>query len=149
MISRRLTRAATLAVATPALAAVILTSHGAAAHAAAAPATPARSVIVSATEHDFRIELTAERTSSGAAPTATVRVAAFMHTAHGWQPRGELRLGARDGWFWKVLNGSHAVRDFTISNDVPQRGSVQLLISPALGWSQTHHFRLEHDTLVR
>jgi hypothetical protein len=85
-----------------------------AAHAAATPPTPTRSLIASATAHDFRIELTAERTSSGSAPTATVHVAAYAHTAHGWQPRGE-----------------------------------QLLVSPALGWSQTHHVQLEHDTLVR
>jgi hypothetical protein len=112
-------------------------------------AQPPQAVIASATAHDFRVVVTATKTSSGAAPTATVRVQAFVRGASGWRSRGELRLGTRGGYFWKVLEGGHAVRDFTISNDSPARGSVQLLVTPALGWSTTYHFQLPHGRLVR
>jgi hypothetical protein len=108
-----------------------------------------QAVVASATAHDFRIVLTATKVSGGAAPAATVHVTAYVHGRFGWTSRGELRLGTRGGYFWKVLEGGHAVRDFTISNDSPARGSVQLLVTPALGWSTTYHFQLEHGRLVR
>jgi hypothetical protein len=37
---------------------------------------------------------------------------------------------------------------FTISNDQAARGSAQLLVSPALGWSTTYHFQVSHGHLV-
>jgi hypothetical protein len=38
---------------------------------------------------------------------------------------------------------------FTIANDQPASGSVQLLVTPALGWSPTYHFHMAHGHLVR
>jgi hypothetical protein len=145
MIMPRLTRASTFAIALPALAVTALVAHGGAAHAAA----PSTTVIATATARDLRIDVTAQRSGTGAAPTATARVVAFVKTPDGWQPRGELRLGARDGWFWNVLTGPHAIGGLTVSNAAPDRGNVQLLVSPALGWSPTYHFQLDHGKLVR
>jgi hypothetical protein len=132
-----------------ALAAAVLTWHGDAAHATADRAVPPSSTIATATAHTFRVDVMAERSGSGSAPSATVYVTAYSRDANGWQPRGRLRLGVRDGFFWHVLTGPHAVRDFTISDDSPDRGSVELLVSPALGWSQKYHVQLAHGALVR
>ena len=115
----------------------------------AAPVSAPQAVVASATARDFRLVVTATKTSGGVAPTATVRVRAYVRGASGWRSRGELRLGARNGYFWDILTGGRAVRDFTISNDQPARGSVQLLVTPALGWSTTYHFQLAHAHLVR
>jgi hypothetical protein len=115
----------------------------------AAPARAPQMVLASATAHAYRLVVTAAKSSSGAAPTATVHVTAYWHGASGWRPHGELQLGARDGFFWRVLEGSHAVRNLTISNDEPAHGSVQLLVTPALGWSPAYHFHTANGRLVR
>jgi hypothetical protein len=50
----------------------------------------------------------------------------------------------RAGGRWRA-----ACRDFSISNSEPRGGSVRLLVSPALGWSPTYHFHLDHGRLAR
>jgi hypothetical protein len=140
------TRRATLAVAVPVAGAALVLSH--AGPAQAAPATTPQAVIASATAHYFRIVVTATKTSNGAAPTATVHVKAYSRRAGSWRSDGRLQLGARNAFFWNVLEGGHAVRDFTISNDSPARGSVRLLLTPALGWSPAYQFQLAHGQLI-
>jgi hypothetical protein len=114
----------------------------------AAPAASPEVTVASSTEHDLRFVVTATKTSSGAAPTATAHVSAYVRTASGWRYRGELRLGARDGFYWKVLDGGHAVREFSVSNTSPGGGSVRLIVTPALGSSPTYHFKMADGHLV-
>lgn len=116
------------------------------AHPGAAQATT--KAIASATARDFRVVVTETPTSGGAAPTATARVHAYVHTATGWHSRGEAVLGTRNGFFAKVLQGGRAVNDLTISNVAPDHGSVQLLVTPALGYSPAYHFHMSRDRLV-
>jgi hypothetical protein len=153
MRNTKLARATTLAVAVPALGAAVLLGHpgGGDAVAQGRPlsASVPQSVIASSTVHDFRVVVTAARTGGGRAPTATVYVKAYNRSNGGWRWLGDVRLGARDGFFWDTLTGSHAVRDFTVSNSEPRGGSVRLLMSPALGWSPAYHFHISHGWLVR
>jgi hypothetical protein len=156
MRNTRLARATTLAVAVPALGAAVLLAHpgGGDAAAAAAHGRPVdeavpQTTIASSTAHDFRVVVDAARTTGGRAPSATVYVKAYNRSDGGWRRLGDVRLGARDGFFWDTLTGSHAVRDFTISNSEPRGGSVRLLLSPALGWSPAYHFHISHGRLVR
>jgi hypothetical protein len=106
-------------------------------------------VIASSTAEDFRVDVTAARTTGGGAPSATVYVRAYDRSDGGWRSLGDLRLGASNGFFWDTLTGPHAVRDFTISNTEPSGGSIRLLISPALGWSPTYYFHVSNGRLVR
>jgi hypothetical protein len=106
-------------------------------------------LVASATARDFRLVITATQASGGSAPTATADVTAYVRTGSGWHRRGEVQLGRAGRWFWDTLQGGRAVRDFTISNNSPDRGSVQLLLTPALGWSSTYHFHMANGQLIR
>lgn len=151
------------ALAVPAVGAVILLANPGAGHAsqataqqqsvtAGAPqsvtAAVPQSAIASSTAHDLRIVVSAVRTGSGSAPSATVYVTAYDKSGGVWRKLDEMRLGARNQFFWDTITDSHAVRDFTISNTDPRGGSIRLLESPALGFSPTFHFQLVHGKLV-
>jgi hypothetical protein len=156
MSNSKLGRATTLAVAVPVLgAAVLLANPGtgqtgeAIAQTRTVSAAVPQNVIASSTARNFRVDIIAARTGGGAAPTATVYVNAYIRRAGGWRSLGELRLGARNQFFWDALTGAHAVGELTIANSEPAGGSVRLLLSPALGWSPLYHFHLSHGRLVR
>ena len=114
----------------------------------ASAATPARVTVASSTADGFRITVTATRTSGGEAPTATVTVTAFKSDGGAWMSLGRIRLGRENGFFWKVLTGAHAVRELSIGTSSPEHGAVQLLLSPALGWSPVYHFHVQAGRLV-
>jgi hypothetical protein len=62
----------------------------------------------------------------------------------GWQVEasGRVHVGRPSGFFWKVLTGPRAIREFSISTSTPERVSLQLLITPALGWSPIYRFHV-------
>jgi hypothetical protein len=134
---------ASLALAVPAIGAALLVANP------AAGAAAQQSSVASATAHNFRVVVSAVRTGSGSAPSATVYVTAYDKVGGVWRKMDQMPLGSRNGFFWDTLTGGHAVRDLTISNSDPRGGSVQLLVSPALGFSPTFHFHLAGGNLVR
>ena len=115
---------------------------------AAAGTAPTSATIASSTAVDFRATVTATKASGGEAPAATVTVAAFEKTGGTWRPLGRVRVGRSSGFFWKVLTGPGAIRQFSIGTSSPERVSVRLLVTPALGWSPVYHFHVQDGRLV-
>jgi hypothetical protein len=109
-----------------------------------------RKVIASATAPGFRLQVVALKSVDQTPPTATVKVVAFQRANGEWRQLGRpLLIGTREGFFWNVVTGPHALRQFSISNDEPQRGTLQLLITPSIGWSPLFRFHIEDGRLVR
>jgi hypothetical protein len=108
-----------------------------------------RKVIASATAPGFRLQVVALKGVDQTPPTATVKVVAFDRANGVWRQLGRpLLIGARQGFFWNVVTGPHALRRFSISNDEPQRGTLQLLLTPSIGWSSLFRFHIESGGLV-
>jgi hypothetical protein len=61
---------------------------------------------------------------------------------------GRVRVGRSNGFFWKVLTGPRAIRQFSIGNSTAAHVSVQLLVTPALGWSPVYQFHVQDGRLV-
>jgi hypothetical protein len=116
--------------------------------ASAAPDASATATIARGSAGSFGVQVTVTKTSAGGAPSATANVAAFEKTGGKWKPLGRLRIGRSNGFFWKVLTGPRAIRQFSIGNSTPQRVSVQLLVTPALGWSPVYQFHVQNGKLV-
>jgi hypothetical protein len=114
----------------------------------AAAAAPATATIVSANAVGFRAVVTATKTSGGGAPSASVTVAAFERAGGSWRPVGRVRVGRPGGFFWKVLTGPRSIRQFSIGTSSPDRVTLQMLVSPALGWSPVYKLHVERGTLV-
>lgn len=114
----------------------------------AAAAAPASATIASSSAVGFRAIVTAAKTSGGGAPSASVSVAVFEKTGGTWRPLGRARVGRPNGFFWKVLTGPRAIRQFSIGTTSPERVSVQLLVTPALGWSPVYQFHVQDGRLV-
>jgi hypothetical protein len=115
----------------------------------AAAATPARATIASANAVGFRAVVRATETSGGRAPSASLSVAAYRNAGGTWRLLGDVPVGRSGGFFWKVLTGRSAIRAFSISTTSPQHVTLQVLVSPALGWSPVYTFHVERGTLVR
>jgi hypothetical protein len=118
--------------------------------AAAVPATAAVSqtaTIASSTAVGFRVVVTATKGSDGGAPSATVSVAALEKVAGTWRSLGRLRVGRANGFFWKVVTGPHSIR-FSIDTSSPERITLRLLLSPALGWSSIYRFHVQDGRLI-
>ena len=113
---------------------------------AAEPVTAA--TIASSTAADFRVVVTAVKGPGGEAPSATVNIAAYRKVDGKWKSLGRRSVGRPNGFFWKVLTGPRSISQFSISADAPERTSLRLLVSPALGWSPVYHFRAPGATLV-
>jgi hypothetical protein len=109
-----------------------------------------RTILASATAPGFRLQVVGLKGVEQAPPTATVKVVAFDRVNGKWRQLGSpLRVGAREGFFWNVVTGPHAMRQFSISNDEPERGTLQLLITPSIGWAPLFRFHVEDGVLVR
>jgi hypothetical protein len=100
--------------------------------------------------YNFRVVVTAVKGSGGGdAPPATVGIKAFQRSREGWQRLGSLRVGRRNGFFWKVVRKPGSIRGFTVTNGDARRTSLRLRISPSIGWSKVFRFRVENGELVR
>ena len=109
-----------------------------------------RKLVASAIAPGFRLEVAALKGVDQTPPTATVKVVAFQRVENEWRQLGRpLLVGTREGFFWNVVTGPHALRQFSISNDEPERGTLQLLITPAIGWSPLFRFHIADGQLVR
>jgi hypothetical protein len=114
---------------------------------AAGPSSPS-ATIASSTAVGFRAIVTATKTSGGSAPSASVSVTAFENTGGAWRSVGRVRVGRPSGFFWKALTGPRGIRQFSIGTSPLQRVSVQLLVTPALGWSPIYQFQVQDGRLV-
>jgi hypothetical protein len=128
------------------LAAVLASLAVAGATRAAASITSA--AVASSTAADFRVLVTATKGPGGNAPSATVNIAAFRKVDGKWKSLGSRRVGDTNGFFWKVLTGPRSLSEFSISANTPERTSLRLLVSPALGWSPVYRFRVASERLV-
>jgi hypothetical protein len=114
----------------------------------ASAATPTTTTIARASAFDFRVAVSATKGSGGGAPSATAYVTASTRTGRAWTSLGRVRVGRPDGFFWKVVTGPRAIRELSIDTRSPERVGLQLLLSPALGWSPVYHFHVEGGRLV-
>jgi hypothetical protein len=111
-------------------------------------------VIASASSNGFRVTVRAIREpAQGNEPdAATVKIAAFQRSGGEWHRLGQaLTVGTPSGWFWNVVTRPYGVRRLTLAlpgGDFPQRISLRLLISPAIGPSATFRFVVDQGQLV-
>lgn len=105
--------------------------------------------IATASAGGFRVVVTATWGSGGAAPSATVNVAAFEQAAGSWRSLGHAPVGRPNGFFWKVLAGPRSIRQFSIGTSSPEHVTLQLLVTPSLGWSSLYRFHVQNARLVR
>jgi hypothetical protein len=101
--------------------------------------------IAAMTTSDFRVVVSAAKTSSGQAPSASVTVKTFERSFAGWRPTGARVL--EEPYFWKTLTGPRAVCRLEIRTAGQRAGSrpraiVQLLQSPSLGCGPATSLRL-------
>lgn len=138
-----------------ALAGVLATvALGMSAQASTGAARAGRSeTIAQLTSDGFRATLTADQTSGGTAPAATVRVAAYHRSDGRWVRYGRpLLVGRRGGWFWNVVTGRFGVEHFSAAftggRHSPLRLTVRLLVSPSIGASAPFRFAVAGGRLV-
>ena len=90
--------------------------------------------------------LTATRTPQD---TATVRLTVYRRAHGAWHSTGTQVAGKRQGWFWFVASGPHAVCRFSVSNTPRRSVAVRLLVTPSIGCAaKTQHFHVQNGRLV-
>jgi hypothetical protein len=137
-----------LAVAATAAVAVVFMGEG------SAETASQQRVIATASSNGFRVTVRAIREAGpGNEPdTATVRIAAFKRSGGEWSPLGRaLTVGTPSSWFWNVVTRPYGVRRLTLAlpgGTFPERISLRLLISPAIGPSATYRFVVDQGRLI-
>jgi hypothetical protein len=114
-------------------------------------ASQPRVTIAQLSSDGLRATVTAQKSSGGKAPTATVRVAAYHRVDGAWVRYGKpLLVGKQRGWFWKVVTARFGVKQFSavIGGRHPLRLTVRLLVSPAIGPSAPFRFAVAGGRLV-
>ena len=130
-----LCRCMTLAL-TAGAAALSLTSLGTAAPRVA----PVPTTIATLSSLDYRAVLTAQRESSGAAPTAAVRLVIYSRAGGEWHRAATHRLSGT--FFWKTVTAPHGICEIDLRTTGTPRLAVQLLESPSVGCGRTQTFAL-------
>lgn len=131
--SRRRTRRATTALLTLAMAAA-LGAAGAGSSNAKAPAPQTRQIASSVLGGDYKITLTALR-STDDAYAASVRLQVYTRSGDAWKESDRVTVGDVDGWFWYPLTGRGAVCEFSTASTEPAPLTVSLLLTPSIGCS--------------
>ncbi|WP_320773977.1 hypothetical protein [Streptomyces sp. CRN 30] len=135
------TRRRTWPILTAATTAVLAGVGPTAPHAgAAAPRT--QEIASSVLGRDYRITLTAVR-STDDAYAASVRLRVDTYGDGGWTESDRATVGAADGWFWYPLTGEGAVCRFSTSAAEPAPVDVSLLVTPSIGCSEPQYFVIE------
>jgi hypothetical protein len=96
-------------------------------------------IVAGATVGKYRAVVTASKTSTGAAPTATATVTTYVRSGGTWKRTGSHRL---DGtFFWKTITAPHGLCRFAIARTpAPVHLVVQPLITPAIGCATSATF---------
>lgn len=97
---------------------------------------------------DFRVTITATSGGAGPAPTATAILSTYTQRDGQWQRQDSHLIDKPDSWFWYPLTGEHAVGQFTASDSGNHPISVQLLRTPATGYSQVFHFHVDNGHII-
>jgi hypothetical protein len=97
------------------------------------------------TAKDFRVVLSATRSSRGAAPTAKVVAAVFRRDAGRWIGTGRHVLPGT--YFWHTITGPRAICRLELNTAITPavarpRVTIQLLQSPSLGCARAHDYFL-------
>jgi len=106
----------------------------------AAANTAIATTIASATSLDYRVDVTARKTSGGNAPTAEIIVTSYVRSNGHWQPAGSSHLPGI--YFWKTVREPHSLCKLEIETTrTPVAGRpraiVQVLVSPSIGCGRT------------
>jgi hypothetical protein len=91
----------------------------------------------------FRADLVASR--SGA--DATVFVRAYDRESGGWRLLDSQQIARRGSFAWASVGHPGAVRKFTVESR-RRRIGFELLITPAVGWSQPYLYRVVDGKLA-
>jgi hypothetical protein len=105
-------------------------------------AAPRPATIGSAATVDFRVVLTARRTSAGDAPTAAVTATIYRLGRDSWERTGSRKLPGT--YFWNVVSRRNAVCGLSIATAgaaAPQ-ATVRLLVSPSIGCGRAYRLAL-------
>jgi hypothetical protein len=120
---------------------VLLTSCATFAVTALAEPGPTRT-IATTTSGGYRAVATAQRSSSGAAPTATLTVETYVRSGTTWKRAGVHRLGGI--FFWKTLTAPHGLCALAIERRPASAHLViRPLITPAIGCGRRTTFDFE------
>jgi hypothetical protein len=107
---------------------------------AAGATTTAQITIATASATGFRVDVLAQRTGAGEAPTATVTLVTYRQTDRTFKLLSRARL--RGTFFWKTITGPRAVCTLNLATAGTAHVTVQLLTSPAIGCGSTTTIKL-------
>jgi hypothetical protein len=105
-------------------------------------AAPRPATIGTAATVDFRVVLTARRTSAGDAPTAAVTATIYRLGRDSWERTGSRAVPGT--YFWNVVAGRNAVCELSIATAGAAKpgATVRLLVSPSIGCGRSYQIGL-------
>ncbi|MDX3798333.1 hypothetical protein [Streptomyces sp. AK04-3B] len=132
--TRAVTAAALLTLAATTLGAADSGAAGARAAGSGSAAPQTRQIASSVLGADYKITLTALRSTSDAY-AASVRLQVYTQVNGAWKESDRVTVGDVDGWFWYPLTGRQAVCQLSTASTEPAPLTVSLLRTPSLGCS--------------
>lgn len=105
-------------------------------------AAPRPATIGTAATVDYRVVLTARRTSAGAAPTAAVTATVYRLGRDSWERTASRRVPGT--YFWNVVSGRNALCELSIATagaGTPH-AAIRLLVSPSIGCGRVYRMSL-------
>jgi len=114
-----------------------------AASATASAAQVETRVMASRQDGPFRAELVASRSGTD----ASVFVRAYDRAGGDWRLLDSRRVARRGSFAWASVGRPGSVRKFTVDGD-HRRIGFELLITPAVGWSQPYVYRVADGKLA-
>ncbi|MFE7765824.1 hypothetical protein [Streptomyces sp. NPDC057438] len=140
------TRRGITAVLTVLLAATLGAAGAGASSADTAPRQQTREIASSTLGSDYRITLTALRSTEDEY-AASVRLRVFTRSGDAWKESDRVTVGDVNGWFWYPLTGKGAVCQLSTASTEPAPLTVSLLLTPSLGCSDPAHFLVKQGRI--
>jgi hypothetical protein len=105
-------------------------------------AAPRPATIGTAATVDFRVVLTARRTSAGSAPTAAVTATIYRLGRDSWERTGSRKVPGT--YFWNVVSRRNAVCELSIATagSATPHAAIRLLVSPSIGCGRVYRIGL-------
>jgi hypothetical protein len=94
--------------------------------------------VAAVSKGEVRAVVTAQKTSGGLSPTASVAVVVYHRSSGKWHRTGTHKLGS--GFFWKVVSHSHAICKLALSGSSL---TVSVLVTPSIGCAPIRTIRIE------
>jgi hypothetical protein len=122
--------------------AVVVLSVLAGALALPVQAAPRPTTIGTAATVDFRVVLTARRTSAGDAPTAAVTATIYRLGRDSWERTGTHEVPGT--YFWNVVSRRNAVCGLSIATAgaAKPHATIRLLVTPSIGCGRSYRIGL-------